>query len=376
MSRRRTSPDGLPYRVYERRGTMRYSIGYKGADGSWVFRLRCAVSDKRQIAELRREAIARSAQLQAGRPSENSVAALLDAWVARQEMLPPGSEDRRADSTLAENKREIKNLKNAFGHMLVDTLQKRDAYEYLDACAVAVDERGQPRPRRAKGNKEISLMCTILEYGIRLGMLETNPFENVRKLVVKRYDRLVTQSELDLAIEVGERMGGPQRIVALALKTAWLCVRRSVEVRSLTASQITDAGIVWAAAKRKARDAKLEALIEWSQELRETLDAAMVIERNRGAGDWYVFGNMSGLRYTKGGWKATLAKLMRACVVEADMRGTPFKPFSLQDCRPKAITDKLTQGDEDVMDASLHTSEKMIQQTYDRRRRRSAKPVR
>lgn len=147
-------------------------------------------------------------------------------------------------------------------------------------------------------------------------------------------------------------------------------------MRNFTASQITEAGIVWSAAKRKARDAKLEALIDWSPELRETLDAAMAIERNKDAGGWYVFGNMNGLAYTKGGWKSTLSKLMRACVVEADKLGIPFKPFSLQDCRPKGITDKLTQGDEDVMDASLHTSQKMIQQTYDRRRRRSAKPVR
>ena len=67
---------------------------------------------------------------------------------------------------------------------------------------------------------------------------------------------------------------------------------------------------------------------------------------------------------------------MRACVEEAAERSVPFQPFSLQDCRPKAITDKLSQGDDDVMDASLHTNEKMIRQTYDRRRRRLAKPVR
>lgn len=45
-------------------------------------------------------------------------------------------------------------------------------------------------------------------------------------------------------------------------------------------------------------------------------------------------GSCHGSPYTKGGWKATLAKRMRACVKEAAERGVPFKPFSLQDCRP------------------------------------------
>jgi len=268
------------------------------------------------------------------------------------------------------------NLKRAFGHMSVASLRKRDAYEYLDACSIAVDDTGRPRPRRAKGNKEISLARTCLEFAVRLGMIEVNPFEQVERLKTKRHDRLVTQAELDLAVKVGKRMGGPQLIVGLALKTAWLCVRRSVEVRQLTISQITDLGILWQAAKRKSADAKLEALIEWSPELRATIDEALGVKRNKNAGNWFVFGNLNGTPYTKGGWKATLAKLMRECVGEATNEGVSFTPFSLQDCRPKAITDKLTQGDVDVMDASLHTNEKMIQQTYDRRRLRHAKPVR
>ena len=41
MIRRREKPDGLPYRVYERRGVRVYSIGYKGDGGAWAFRLQC-----------------------------------------------------------------------------------------------------------------------------------------------------------------------------------------------------------------------------------------------------------------------------------------------------------------------------------------------
>jgi hypothetical protein len=89
-----------------------------------------------------------------------------------------------------------------------------------------------------------------------------------------------------------------------------------------------------------------------------------------------VFGGLNGQRYTKGGWKATLSKLMVECVAEAAQRKIAFLPFSLQDCRPKAVSDKLEQGDTDTMDATLHTSERMIRQVYDRRRVRVAKPTR
>lgn len=42
--------------------------------------------------------------------------------------------------------------------------------------------------------------------------------------------------------------------------------------------------------------------------------------------------------------------------------------FPLQDCRPKGITNKLASGHDDVMDATLHSSERMIRDVYDRRR--------
>lgn len=266
-----------------------------------------------------------------------------------------------------ENKREIKRLRAAFGHMAVADLIKKDAYDYLDACVLA--------RRPAKGNKEISLMRRILERGVRMGLIVSNPFDDVERNETATYDRLVTDAEISLAVRVGREMGGPPLIVALALKTAWLCLRRSVEVRALTRPQITDQGIQWAAAKlRRGATARI-GIIEWSPELRATIDEALAIKRNKLAGELYVFGNLSGERYTKGGWKITLSRLMEACEERAAAGGIPFQRFSLQDCRPKGVTDKMDAGADDVVDATMHTSERMIRQTYDRRRVRRAKPV-
>lgn len=367
MIRRRETPDGLPYRVYERRGVRVYSIGHKSLKGTWTFRLQCPVADKAKIAELRREAIRRATNIRDGAPTEGSFSAIADAWLTRQKSLPDGSAGRRAASTLAENERELVNLKKAFGATAVADLERADAHAYLDACQMA--------RRPEKGNKEIALARLVLEYGIRVRLLKVNPFSGFEKLITAKTDRLVSDQELDLALEVGRRMGGPQHIVALALRTAWLCVRRSVEVRALTRDQITATGILWESAKRQGGQSRKVGLIEWSEDLRATMDEAVAIKRNKIAGSWYVFGNLSGQRYTKGGWKATLSRLMDECVAEAARRRLAFLPFSLQDCRPKGVSDKMAQGHADTQDATLHSSKRMIDATYDRRRVRVARPT-
>lgn len=376
MTKARLRPDGLPYRVYERRGVRDYSIGYKADSGRWLFRLRCSITDRSAMVELRHQAVQKAIELHRGGPAKDTVESLIKAWFKWQDDKPATSEERRADSTLAENRREASNLVKAFGAMRTADLIKSDAYAYLDACEQAVDKNGDPRPRSAKGNKEISLMRTILEYGIRIGVVKSNPFDGVQKLKTLKTDRWVTDAELALTLRVGREMGGPQHIVALALQTAWLCVRRSVEVRAMTRDQVTKEGILWLAAKRQKGHAQKLGLIEWSDELRLVIDEALAIKRNKLAGDKYIFGNLQGQPYTKGGWKKSLSNLMVKCQEKALQEELAFQPFSLQDCRPKGVSDKLAQGDKDVMDATLHTSERMVKQVYDRRRTRVAKPTR
>ena len=162
----------------------------------------------------------------------------------------------------------------------------------------------------------------------------------------------------------------------MALQTAWLCVRRSVEVRAMTRDQIGEDGIEWVGGKRQAGHAVKRGLIEWSPALRAAVDEALAIKRNKLAGSWYIFGNLSGQRYTKGGWKKTLSVLMTACLAEAGKRELAFTPFSLQDCRPMGVTEKMGKGDLDTLDATLHNSDRMVRQTYDRRRLRVATPAR
>ena len=61
---------------------------------------------------------------------------------------------------------------------------------------------------------------------------------------------------------------------------------------------IKDTGILWHDGKSRQKPA---VLIEWGPELRATIDEAIAIKRNSVAGTMFVFGNMRGQRYTKGG---------------------------------------------------------------------------
>lgn len=70
-----------------------------------------------------------------------------------------------------------------------------------------------------------------------------------------------------------------------------------------------------------------------------------------------------------------MATLLTQCATTAAGRKPAFQPFSLQDCRPKGVSDKLARGDNDVQDATMHSSERMIRDVYDRRRVRRAKPA-
>lgn len=363
MIKPRSNPDGLPYRVYQRYGARLYSIGYKLPSGRWAFKYRCRVDDANQIRKLRMQAIQESTTVAHDLP-EGGFAGLVTAWFAMQEELPFSDATKRAATTITENKREAESLKKAWGHFEASEITEKMGMDYLKACKAK---------RPLKGNKEIALASAMLQYAIGLGMIDNNPLKGLtRNRVIATKKRYVTDEEMALTVEMGRKLGGARLIVALALKTAWLCVRRSFEVRQIERSAVTATGILWTDSKSKT---KPPVLIEWSPELSATIYEVMDVKRNKDAGTMYLFGNLKGEPYTKGGWKAMLDDLMRECVLEAKKRKVAFHRFSLQDCRPKGVTDKLERGDTDTKAATLHSSDAMIARHYDRTRSKKATPA-
>jgi hypothetical protein len=67
---------------------------------------------------------------------------------------------------------------------------------------------------------------------------------------------------------------------------------------------------------------------------------------------------------------------MDAHTAEAEKRGVAFKRFSAQDLRHKSVSDKLEDEAKNVLDATSHTSERVVRQVDDRQRTHSVKPMR
>jgi|GEM_PF-665453 len=368
--KRRQVNDGLPYRVYERRGLKIYSIGYKSKNNTWLFRLQCDIKDAGRIRQLRREAIVKATALTAEGVEIVTVSQLFVAFFAHHDKLQeqPKARGARKKSTLVENKREAATLCTAFGEMAIVDVKYHHAASYQDKC----DELG----RGAKADKEITLLSKALNFARRRGIIDVNPLTEIEKLPSRPSDRYVTDDELELALEVGRTMGGAPHIVGLALNAAYLCIRRSVEVRDLQVSDLCDEGIWWTEGKTRFGVTPKRVLIEWSTELKALVDEALALRPLTALGT-YIFGNLEGDKYTKGGWKPGLGRLMGACEQMAKDRGVPFKKFSLMDLRPKGVSDKLAAGEnvQDVVDVTLHNSPRMVTTVYDRLKERRAKPV-
>lgn len=364
MIRRRANIDGLPFRVYERLGVRRWRWFYQPPDGPRVTLYECQASDVTKAEGRRRARIAFAERMGAvpeAQPNALTFERLTEQYMAWQRALPERDETRKAESTLAENERELRTLNKVFGAMLPDDILPADWYTYQDTRRLA--------GCGPKANKEIALASAVLEYGRRRGLVATNTARGIQRVPTAPLTRRVTLAEVDAVVEVARDIGPGATIQALAARAALLCLRRPPEILSLHSSQLTDSGIRFRAAKRKAGQVERWTTIEWSPRLRETVDAARAIKRRVDISG-LVFGTLYGRQYTRSGWGAGWSDLMDACAKEID----GFERFTLQDCRAGGVTAKQERGDLDTLDATMHADARMVATIYDRRRERKAKP--
>ncbi|WP_342049931.1 MULTISPECIES: hypothetical protein [unclassified Cupriavidus] len=365
MIGRRKRPDGLPFRLYARYGDRTTSFGYKLADGKWAFRLSAPTRDAEAVAAIKDDAIRRANELNGNVVRSGTTEALFESYFDWQEALPKESELRKAQGTLDENRNEAKRLVNVFGKVRPAAIKPVHIYRYLADRA----KKGAP----AKANKEIALLSAVLEYGRRQGDLEENPCRGIKYNPTKPKDRLVTEVEIALMREVARERGGSYHIMALCAYTAFLTVSRPDEMRALLRQRITEAGVHVPVGKRKAGHAQRWKLIHWSPELKATIDEALALQRTPGL---YVFGNTSGQVYSRSGWNTIWGRLMDYCEAAAAREEIPFQRFALADMRPSAVTERMDEGDERIVDATGHADGRMVAKIYDRRRERKVKATR
>ncbi len=362
MIGRRKSPDGMPFRLYERIGKFKVSYGYKLPDNTWAFRLTAPVADKAATAKVKEEAISRANVLNGVVNDGGETDELFRKYFAWQRDLPRDSEDRKADNTLNENRYEAKRLQAVFGKVKPSAIKPVHVYKYLAARAA------QNAP--AKANKEIALLSAVLEYGRRLGELETNPCRGIKYNKTRAKTKYVGQAEVDLMMRTARERGGASLIIALCIWVGYLTVSRPDEMRWLMRHGIGPDGVKLPVGKRKGGQAQKHKLINWSPALKAAMTEAVALQRTTSI---YVFGNSDGQPYTTSGFNTMLRRLMVHCATKAAAEGVEFARFTLADMRPAAVTDRVDDNDDRITNATGHSSDRMVKQVYDRRKTKAAR---
>lgn len=216
----------------------------------------------------------------------------------------------------------------------------------------------------AKANKEIALLSAVLEFGRRQGDLEDNPCRGIKYNPTRPRQRIVTTEEMALMRDVARERGGSYHIMALCAYTAYLTVSRPDEMRGLVRQRITEDGLQVPVDKRKAGQAQRWKLVKWSPELKDTIEEALTLQDTPGL---YVFGNTAGQLYSRSGWTTIWGRLMTYCESAAQERGMNFQCLALADMRPGAVTERMTEGDIHITDATGHSDSRMVAKIYDRR---------
>lgn len=367
MIRRRSKNNGLPWRVYERFGKRIWRIWYQPPTGPRVTLFECMASDVTR-AEARRRAKLRFDQKYGSAPeapasSETlTVARMFELYFDWQDELPATDDEKKAPTTLDENRREAKTINKQLGDRIADELDAPDWFGYQD--------KRRKAGAGAKANKELALASAAYEWARLRGLVGANP-ARIRRVKTRPGQRRVMLTEVDIVLAVARKMGPGATIQALAARAALLCLRRPIEILRMRLPQIAADGIRFEAAKRKAGQATLATTIRWSPQLRATIREARAIVRPRIDLCPLVFGTLQGTVYTKSGWGASWRRLMSRVREERP----DFVPFTLRDCRAGGVTAKRSRGDRDTQDATLHKDSRMIEQIYDRRAERQAKPA-
>ncbi|MGD1324937.1 hypothetical protein ACNHE5_08445 [Pandoraea pnomenusa] len=378
-------PTGTP-RLYKRFGVRKVTFWYKYPDGRRETIASAPRGDRAEIARAAAVSQRRAMDIIAGQIIADSVGDMIDRF--RTEIDPTHYADQ-SKAGIAVRKGTYERLTAFFGRMQPAALEPVHGYQYLDARA----KSGAPKG----ANKEMALMSTICNYGIRWGLIRVHPFRNLMLNKADTFVRDVVRSQVIRFYLWSVRQEQAFRTMGVAGMFTYLTGFRAAEVRPYHMSGLSDEGVMVVSAKRKMGESETRKLRKWSPRLRVVVERA---KRERKVASVFLFPNRSGRPYTKSGWNsvwqdamytyigekdAAIAEEFKAkkareaaqrrgeAVADLDLQLTKHPEyFSLLDIRPAAITSKLEQRAADAYDFAAHTSPSTTHRHYDRRKTKVA----
>lgn len=293
------------------------------------------------------EATAKWAELV--RPAGGAVPTMHHAFERFQaEVLP-----RKAPKTQLGYLYMLPRLDAGYGKMPPRALLARHGYELLD--------RGSKTPTQAL--KLFNLMSAVLTACVRWGVLDENPFWQVRKGEYTPAPRTRCPSDAEYAAVYAIASERLQIAMDLALLTGL----RKGGILRLELSDVTDDGLL----SRQPGKTTRPLLFEWTPELRAVADRAKRLEpRVRRAllctGKAKNPRHRPGQAYTEDGFNAIWQRLM-ARATKKDEHGNAIlaERFRLNDLRAKSATDSNTLAE--AQSRLGHTSSATTQRVYVRK---------
>jgi len=165
---------------------------------------------------------------------------------------------KRAFSTQAEYERVIRaRLMPDFGQMRPDDVSQQDIAMYL--------EHREQEGSGPGGNREMAVLSSVFNHGMRIGACHFNPTYGVRRNEEHGRTRYVTDEELRLAL----RLAPPA--LRYLLWATYLTGFRQGDMRRLTKDDLLPAGI----RVRQSKDGKHELRL-WTDSLRKVVRRALV----------------------------------------------------------------------------------------------------
>ncbi len=250
------------------------------------------------------------------------------------------------------------------------SLKMNHGYQYLDARA----EAGAP----ASANKDMASMQTICHYAVRWGVIDANPFVNLKLNKTEPKVRTVTANRIVRFYlwAVRQKISFSYKTMGCAALFAYLTGFRATEVHPFYMDGITKEGVSVESGKRKKGERRIVKLREWSPRLRTVVNR---VQQGRPCPSTALFGTQKGKIYSRTGWASIWQDAMRDWInSEAPRMGLPEDQarealyFTLGDGCTTAITKKLERRDGDVYDFAAHTNPTTTHRHYDHRQVKKA----
>jgi integrase len=264
-------------------------------------------------------------------------------------------------ATQESNAYALKKLRPVFGEMPLSALEPRHIYQYVDK-----------RQAKVAAHREIELLSHAFTKAVEWGYLNRHPFKGeVRLQGEKPRTRYVEDWELVEALSLpAMRHAGSVRVIQAYLRVKLLTGLRRGDLLRLTMADLQEDGIHVTPSKTADTTGK-KIIIEWSDELREVVEAAKTV---RPVLSPFLFCNRRGQCYVNeagkaNGWDSMWGRFMDRVLAETNVT----ERFTEHDIRAKCASDAGSL--EHARQLLTHADSRVTDRIY-RRKPERVKPLR